>query len=121
MRPTRVFGQGSALASPKTGDAWAGRRELGKADGSWRGAGPQQGQAGDCGQLDHAAIGLDERDAERARAAAVRTGGLPGFGVGRTWRRRTPAPPCDGRAGLGNLALADLIGAESDGVRFCRL
>jgi len=39
--------------------------------GSWRGAGPEQGQPGDGGQLDHAAVGLHEGDAEQVRAAAA--------------------------------------------------
>ena len=52
---------------------------------SWRGAGLEDGQPGDGGQLDHAAVGLDERDAEQARAAAFCAGRLTGFRS--RWRR----------------------------------
>ena len=52
---------------------------------SWRCSGSEQGQASEGGQLDRAAVGLDERDAEHLRATAFCTGRLPGFRL--RWRR----------------------------------
>ena len=74
------------------------------AGGSWRGAGLQQQQPPGGGQFDRAPVGLDERDAEQARAAAMRTGRQPGFGrrgFVTQYVTNTAALPGDGCPGLG--------------------
>ena len=77
------------------------------------GAWPERGQPRGSGQHDRAAVGLDERDAEQAGAAAVRTRRLPRRARGRRMVTQYVTTAAGDRgAGLGDRAPAAVIGEE---------